>query len=139
MACAPSEESDQPGHPPSLIRVFAIRLKKTWILSYPLSAQRRLWSDWADAPIWVFVGRTCHFVGFATMRLNYPSEKFSDLSTLFIANDLHISVALRNHTLKAKCFALFLHSFYQHMLHLISSHFRYLWLKTSSLTMTYRF
>ena len=24
MACAPSEVSDQPGHPPSLIRVFAV-------------------------------------------------------------------------------------------------------------------
>ena len=49
MACAPSEDSDQPGHPPSLIRVFAVRLKKARILSYPLSAQRRLWSDWSDA------------------------------------------------------------------------------------------
>ena len=26
MACACSEDSDQPGHPPSLIRVFAVRL-----------------------------------------------------------------------------------------------------------------
>ena len=26
--CAPSEDSDQPGHPPSLIRVFAGRMKK---------------------------------------------------------------------------------------------------------------
>ena len=42
MACAPSEDSDQPGHPPSLIRAFAVRIKKTWVLSYPLSAQRRL-------------------------------------------------------------------------------------------------
>ena len=25
MACAPSEDSDQPGHPPSRIRVFAVR------------------------------------------------------------------------------------------------------------------
>ena len=25
MACEPSEDSDQPGHPPSLIRVFAVR------------------------------------------------------------------------------------------------------------------
>ena len=25
VACAPSEDSDQPGHPPSLIRVFAVR------------------------------------------------------------------------------------------------------------------
>ena len=26
MACAPNENSDQHGHPPSLIRVFAVRL-----------------------------------------------------------------------------------------------------------------
>ena len=25
MACAPSEDSDQPGHTPSLIRVFVVR------------------------------------------------------------------------------------------------------------------
>ena len=25
MTCAPSEDSDQPGHPPSLIRIFAVR------------------------------------------------------------------------------------------------------------------
>ena len=42
MACAPSIDSDQPGQPPSLIRVFAVRMKKAWVLSYPLSAQRRL-------------------------------------------------------------------------------------------------
>ena len=40
--CAPSEDSDQPGHPPSLIRVFDVRMKKAWVLSYPLSVQRRL-------------------------------------------------------------------------------------------------
>ena len=38
MACAPSEDPDQPGHLPSLIRVFAVHLKKAWVLSYPLSA-----------------------------------------------------------------------------------------------------
>ena len=42
MACAPSEDSDQPGLPLSLIRVFAVRMKKAWLLSYPLSAQRGL-------------------------------------------------------------------------------------------------
>ena len=51
MACAPSEDSEQPGHPPSLIRVFAVRLKKASVLSYPLSAQRKIWSDWADAQV----------------------------------------------------------------------------------------
>ena len=49
MACAPSEDSDQPGHPPSLIRVFAVHMKKAWFFSYPLSTQQRLWSDRADA------------------------------------------------------------------------------------------
>ena len=29
--------------------VFTVRMKKAWVLSYTLSAQRRLWSDWADA------------------------------------------------------------------------------------------
>ena len=41
-------KTDQPGHPPSPISVFAVRMKKPWVLSYPLSAQRRLLSDWAD-------------------------------------------------------------------------------------------
>ena len=47
--CAPSEDLDQPRHPPSPIRVIAVCMKQAWILSYPLSAQRNLWSDWADA------------------------------------------------------------------------------------------
>ena len=45
MACVPSEDSDQPGHPPSLIRASAVRMKKAWLPSYTLSARRRLWSD----------------------------------------------------------------------------------------------
>ena len=49
MACVPNEDSDQPGHPPSLISVFAVCMKKHWILSYPLSAQQRLRSDRVDA------------------------------------------------------------------------------------------
>ena len=42
MAIAPSEDTDQPAHPPSLIRVFAVNLKKYWVLSYQLSALRSL-------------------------------------------------------------------------------------------------
>ena len=68
--CASSENSDQPGHPPSLIRVFAVRMKKAWILSYPLSALRRLWTDWADtqADLSLRWAHT-HFVGFVMSRL----------------------------------------------------------------------
>ena len=50
MTRAPSEYSDQPVHPSSLISLlFTVRMKKSWVLSYPLSAQRRLQSDWVDA------------------------------------------------------------------------------------------
>ena len=58
------------GHPPSLIRVFAVRMKEAWGLSYPLSAQQRLGSDWADAQAdlrlrWAH----SHFVCFVMRRL----------------------------------------------------------------------
>ena len=47
------------GIPPSLFRVFAVRMKKAGVLSYPLSAQRRL-IRLGGMPrlIWVFAGRT---------------------------------------------------------------------------------
>ena len=84
--CAPSEDSDQPGHPPSLIRVFAVpdqpghppslirvfavRMRKAWVFSYPLSAQRRLWSDWVDAQAGLSLRWAhSHFVGFVIRRL----------------------------------------------------------------------
>ena len=65
MLCAPSEDADQPGHPPSLICVFAVRLKKAWLLSYPFSDNED--SDQTGRMprlIWVFAGPACHFAGF---------------------------------------------------------------------------
>ena len=79
MACAPSEDSDQPGHPPSLISVVAVRMKKAWVLSYPLSAQRRLWSDWADAQADLSLRwRTCQFVGFVMRWLIFMNNRYTD-------------------------------------------------------------
>ena len=59
------------------IRVFAVRMKKARVLSYPLSAQQRLWSDWADAQAdlslrWAH----SHFVAFVTMRLTLFFEVY---------------------------------------------------------------
>ena len=50
--------------------VFAVRMKKPWVLSYPMNAQRRFWSDWVDAQAdlslcWAHT----HFVGFVMSRL----------------------------------------------------------------------
>ena len=49
MTCVLSKDSDQPEHPPSLIRVFTVRMKKHWALNYLFSTLWRLWSDWEDA------------------------------------------------------------------------------------------
>ena len=57
---------------PSPIRVFAVRMKKAWALSHPLSAQRRLWSDWADAQADLSLRWThTHFVCFVMSQLKY--------------------------------------------------------------------
>ena len=79
MACALSEDSDQPGHLPSLIRVFAVRMKKAWVLSYPLSTQRRLWSD-AQADLSLRWAHN-HFVGFVMRQLNIM-KKYSEPTKL---------------------------------------------------------
>ena len=55
-----------------LIRVFAFRMKKVWVISYPSSAQRTLWSDcadaqadlsprWAHMPFCLFCHEAAHF------------------------------------------------------------------------------
>ena len=49
MAFAPSEDSDQPAHPPSLIRVFAVRSMGRLGPNVASGEQRRFWSDWVDA------------------------------------------------------------------------------------------
>ena len=50
--------------------VFAVHMKKPWILSYPLSTLRRLWSDWADVQADLSSCRAhTHFVGFVMLRL----------------------------------------------------------------------
>ena len=121
MICAPSEDSDQPGHPPSLIRVSAVRLKQNWVLSYPLSAQRRLWSDWADAQAdlslrwaqksfyWV-----CHEVAqnasssslymqhiyisshfFFTFRIELNMKSFSHVNNIVLGRDIYIHYILQ--------------------------------------------
>ena len=42
MTFAPSEDSDQPGHPPSLIRVFAVRSIGSLVPNVASGEQRRL-------------------------------------------------------------------------------------------------
>ena len=91
MTCAPSEDSDQPGRPPSLIRVFAVRMKKQWVPSYPLSAQRMPSADlslrWALVILLVLsCGGSLVFAGthyFMNMSEHLPCEKIYPVFLLY--------------------------------------------------------
>ena len=54
MTYATSEDSDQPGHPPSLIRVFAVHSVGSWgpNVSSFLHMDSEDWSDWVDAQVY---------------------------------------------------------------------------------------
>ena len=70
MTCAPSEDSDLPVHPPSLIRVFVCA---QWVANDP--SFLHVDSEDSDQTgrmlrlIWVFAGLTCHLVGFVMRQL----------------------------------------------------------------------
>ena len=51
MTFVPSEDSDQPGRPPNLIRVFAVRSMGSLGPNFASGGQRRLRSDWADVQV----------------------------------------------------------------------------------------
>ena len=71
--CAPSEDSDQPGHPPSLIGVFAVRSMVSLGPKVSSCGHRRLWLDWADAQADLSVHWAhSHIVGFVMSRLIFP-------------------------------------------------------------------
>ena len=58
MVCASSEDSDQPGHLPSLISLCCLHEERSL-------ATHKAHSEDSDQ-----TGRTCHFVGFVMMRLS---------------------------------------------------------------------
>ena len=72
MTCAPSLDSDQPGHPSSLIRAFACAQQEAKDPRF-LHADREDSDQTGRMPrlIGVFAGRTGHFVGFVVLRLLY--------------------------------------------------------------------
>ena len=89
MACAPSEDLDQPGHLPSLTRVFAVRLMGSSGPKLSSSGQRRLRSDWADAqadlslhwahlPFCLF----CHDVAHVMIAIKHDFQCISMICTI---------------------------------------------------------
>ena len=88
--CAPTKTQISLGiQPVWSVSVFAVRMKKAWVLSYPLSGQRRLWSDWADAQAdlrlrWAH----SHFVCFVMRRPTCQmAHLLSKWLTIFLVNE----------------------------------------------------
>ena len=93
--CAPSEDSDQPGHPPSLIGVFAVCLMGSSVAKLSSCGQRRLWSDWVDDQAdpslrWAHT----HFVGFVMLRLIFTS--FTSLDIHYIRQKIKQTVCTQS-------------------------------------------
>ena len=99
-----------------LIRVSAVRLKQTWVLSYPLSAQRRLirlgeCPGWSESSLGTevillflssggstcfflestYAARTCiHFITFFTFRIEPNMKSFSHANNTVLRRDIYI-------------------------------------------------
>ena len=73
MSCAPGEYSDRPGHPPNLIRVTTVRMKKPWVLiaTHWAHSEDSGQSGWMPRLIWVFAGCTYYFACFVMFLLKW--------------------------------------------------------------------
>ena len=120
MECVPSEDSDQPRHPPSLIRVFAVCKKKHWDLSYPLGlSECPGWSESSLGAVillvlsWGGLNAACgfsggfplkasvrfhltymYFIGLAQTEWNEPCH---EIMVLFVLGKLILQTDMRSH------------------------------------------
>ena len=74
MASAPGENSDQPGHPPSMTTVsLCVQLVAKGSRFIQAGSEDFYQTGLMARLIWVIAGRTGHFVGFVVLRLKHVS------------------------------------------------------------------
>ena len=84
MTCVPREDSDQPGHPPSLIRVFRVRLRVANDLCYlHVDSEDSDHTGRMPSLILVFARRACFFVTFVLWRRNLLNLKRGSITYSF--------------------------------------------------------
>ena len=73
MTCASSDDSHEPGRPTSLIRVFAVHMKKKLgsLATYWAHSKDSKQTERTPRLIWVFAGRTGNVFDFVMRRLSY--------------------------------------------------------------------
>ena len=88
--------SDQPGYPPSLIRVFAVRMNKAWVLSYHLRTAKTL-IRLGGCPGWSESSLDAHsFSGFVMRRLKCLSHSLPSVlrGSILKTWSVHIQLAV---------------------------------------------
>ena len=73
MACASSEDSDQPRHPPSLLSLRCALSGRLWTQAFFMRTARTGQTVRMPRLIWVVSGRTCNFVGFVMRWLKWQT------------------------------------------------------------------
>ena len=76
MTCAPSDDSDQPGHSPSLTRLFAVRTKLSTHKAHGEDSDQ---TGQMPRLIRVFAGRTGHYI---SCRVAAHFAEFRQVGTL---------------------------------------------------------
>ena len=85
MTCAPSEDSDQLGHPPVWSESSLSAWRNIWALTTCwVHSEDSDQTGWMPRLIWVFTGLTCHFIGFILRRLNYLQIPTLSISLLVL-------------------------------------------------------
>ena len=94
MTCARSGDSDQPGHPPSLIGVFTVRTNKLWVEPTAKIMIGLIRADWAHKWFWFrrALDKIIH-----TPQYTIVSDRFGQAkrAPLFCSSDVQKSNTLK--------------------------------------------
>ena len=76
MTCSPCDYLDKPGHPPNLIPVITVRMKKPWVLlaTHWAHSEDSGQTGWMPSLILVFAGCTDHFACLSCFGSNGLNE-----------------------------------------------------------------
>ena len=91
MTCAPSKDSDQPGHSPSLISLRCALIGKPRTQCFFVRTAKTDQTGRMPRLIWVFSDRTGHFVGFVMRFLKCNTWTLKEFCCIF--HDLAMSAS----------------------------------------------
>ena len=82
--------------------VFDVHMKRAWVLSYPLSTQWRLWSDWAHRSFCWLCHEAAHisfsgFIRFDFTEIGNQKGPAHNIMALFVFHKLVLQMRMHSH------------------------------------------